>query len=70
MKNYGYVVMVNNQEFDYGEYVGGSIEPVAVFSSKEEAEAVATLRQKSAERRWEDEWSRPCYYVVRVPLYS
>lgn len=70
MKNYIYVVMENSQQFDWGEFLGGDIRPVAAFSSKEEAEAVAVLRRKSAERHPVKYMDVPKYYVVRVVSYS
>lgn len=69
MKKYIYIVVKDSEDIDWCfEYVNGTIEPVAAFSSKEEAEAVATLRNASLKRRFDEEASR--YYVVRVPMYS
>lgn len=70
MRNYVYVVMENDQEFSYGEYMGGGIRPVSVFSSQEEADAVVLLRRKSAERRYANSDDAPSYYVERVLSYS
>lgn len=72
MKNYVYVVMENSQEFDWGELMGGTIRPVAAFSSREEAEAVALLKRKSAERNHErfEFGNAPYYYVERLVSYS
>ena len=69
MKKYTYVLMCDSFDIDWCfEHFEGGQDAVAVFSSEEEAKAVATLRNASGKRRFGDEAAH--YYVVRVPMYT
>lgn len=71
MKKYTYIVMCSDLDIEYWDvYNGGSIEAVAAFSSEEEANAVATLKNASYKRHQDDYDHPTTYYVVRVPMYS